>query len=138
MGILDKFLKNNKFYLELDNEKETYKWSTKISEKANPKETDAKQVKSDKVSPEDNGGQQKKVETGEVAAEDNQSATKTVNTSYGEEPAWVKSLYITKEKEEEVVEEKTFAAESVIAKPRPNRRPGGSINKFRDLARGMK
>lgn len=145
MGILENFLKNNKFYLELDNDKDTYKWPTKALEKTESKEkTKAKQAgadqaKSDKVELGDANGDQSNLKAGESLPETAQATTQAVDTSYREEPAWIKSLYVAKEEVvETMVVEKTFAAESTIAKPRPNRRPGGSINKFRDLARELK
>lgn len=150
MGILEKFLKNNKFFLELDNDKETYKWPTKISEKTKSKQVEpdkvksgkveAGQVKTEKVISKDVGGQKTVNTNGADTATKVQSAPQVVNTSYSEEPSWIKGLYEQKEEEvvEVVVAEKTFAADSVVAKPRPNRRPGGSINKFRDLARELK
>jgi len=148
LGILDKFLKN-KFYLELDNDKENYTWSTKASKKTKSKQVKTESAKADKVSLEDNkvsseGDKEQesiKPANRKDTANDAQSSPQPINTSYSEEPTWIKSLYNKQEEtveEEVVVVEKTFATDSLIAKPRPNRRPGGSINKFRDLARELR
>lgn len=143
MGILDKFLKN-KFYLELDNDKEDYNWSTKFIEKTKSKQVKTEKTKADKVSSQDSKGQEGVKSSKSATTEDTSSAVPSspqpINTSYSEEPAWIKGLYDKQEEEavEEVVAEKTFATDSLIAKPRPNRRPGGSINKFRDLARELR
>lgn len=129
-------MKNNKFFLELDNDKETYKWPAKTSEQTESEQVDSKSAQADKVSLQDADGQ----ETSELETSSKvQSAPQVIDTSYSEEPAWIKSLYTKKEEVEEViVVEKTFAADSGVTKPRPNRRPGGSINKFRDLARELR
>ncbi len=130
-------MKNNKFYLELDNDKETYKWPAK--EKVESKQVKTSQAKIEKVNPEDTDNK-KNIESSDVGTTDEvQPTPQPIDTSYSEEPAWIKGLYEQKEEiSETAIIEKTFAANAIVAKPRPNRRPGGSINKFRDLARELK
>lgn len=64
---------------------------------------------------------------------------KTTDTSYSEEPFWVKLMYKTSEqKAAEQSTEKTFATDYSISKPQPRRRPGGSLDPFKAMARQTK
>lgn len=61
------------------------------------------------------------------------------DTSYREEPFWVKLMYKSnEEKAAEKVQEKTFATDYLIEQPKARRRPGGSIDKFKVMARQTK
>ena len=63
----------------------------------------------------------------------------TVDTSYSDEPFWVKLMY--KNSEQQAAEnkaEKTFATDYLISKPQSRRRPGGSLDKFKTMARETK
>ena len=44
----------------------------------------------------------------------------------------------SEEKAAEAVQEKTFATDYLIEKPKARRRPGGSIDKFKSMARDTK
>jgi hypothetical protein len=64
---------------------------------------------------------------------------KAIDTSYSDEPFWVKQLYKTNEqKAVEENAEKTFATDFLISKPQPRRRPGGSLDSFKNMARQTK
>lgn len=120
-------------------DQEAYNWSTKVFKKSKSKSVKSEQATSTKAVSDKTNLAGKSSESQSATATSNPS-TQVIDTSYSEEPAWVKSLFVPKQEEvqEEVEIEKTFAADLAIAKPKPNRRPGGSINKFRDLARQLK
>jgi hypothetical protein len=66
-------------------------------------------------------------------------AKAVVDTSYSDEPFWVKQMYKTSEqKAVEENAEKTFATDFLISKPQPRRRPGGSLDSFKNMARQTK
>lgn len=89
--------------------------------------------KAKKTSIKNKKNQQKKSETS-VA-----TAPPAIDTSYSEEPFWVKLMYKTSEQQAaEQQAEKTFATDYLISKPKPRRRPGGSIDKFKTMARQTK
>ena len=48
------------------------------------------------------------------------------------------TVVVSEAKPQKTVPEKTFATDYLISKPAPNRRPGGSLNKFRVMTRTMK
>ena len=78
--------------------------------------------------------QKKKDSSSKVA-----SSPQVIDTSYSEEPFWVKLMYKTNE--QQVAEQKAeegFATKYLISKPKPRRRPGGSVDKFKDMARQTK
>ena len=59
-----------------------------------------------------------------------------IDTSYSDEPFWVKLMYKSSEqKEAEIKSEKTFATDYLISKPKPRRRPGGSIDKYKKMVK---
>ena len=67
--------------------------------------------------------------------EKEEAATAPVDTSYSEEPFWVKLMYKTSgQQEAEEKAEKTFATDYLITKPKSRRRPGGSLDKFKTMA----
>ncbi len=53
------------------------------------------------------------------------------------EPA-TEEVAVSETKPQETIPEITFATDYLIAKPAPNRRPGSSLNKFREMTRTMK
>ena len=56
------------------------------------------------------------------------------DTSYSDEPFWVKLMYENKEQTAQNAE-KTFATDNLISRPKARRRPGGSLDKFKEMAR---
>lgn len=60
----------------------------------------------------------------------------SVDTSYSDEPFWVKLMYETSEQKTAAQNaEKTFATDNLISKPKARRRPGGSLDRFKEMAR---
>lgn len=57
------------------------------------------------------------------------------DTSYSDEPFWVKLMYENKEQKAAQNAEKTFAPNNLISRPKARRRPGGSLDKFKEMAR---
>lgn len=57
------------------------------------------------------------------------------DTSYSDEPFWVKLMYENKEQKAAQNAEKTFAPNHLISRPKARRRPGGSLDKFKEMAR---
>ena len=57
------------------------------------------------------------------------------DTSYSDEPFWVKLMYENKEQKAAQNAEKTFATDNLISRPKARRRPGGSLDKFKEMAR---
>jgi len=60
-----------------------------------------------------------------------------VGLTYGGTPA-VKTTPDVSETDAKSVTIKTFATDYLLSKPAPNRRPGASLNKFREMTRTMK
>ena len=86
-------------------------------------------------SPEQNGKSASKTE----ANAPSQQAPASIDMSYSEEPFWVKLMYkTTEQKAAEESSEKTFATDYLISQPKPRRRPGGSLDKFKSMARETK
>ena len=86
-------------------------------------------------SPEQNGKSAPETE----ANTSSQKASAPIDMSYSEEPFWVKLMYKTSEqKAAEESSEKTFATDYLISQPKPRRRPGGSLDKFKSMARDTK
>jgi hypothetical protein len=104
--------------------------STKVvEEKKNKTPTKKKAAKkasaksSEKPSTESNNGQVPQVSS---------------SASYSETPAWVKAMY-KKNTQNEAESETTFATDNLMPLPnRSRRRPGPSLNMFKDMARQAK
>lgn len=75
-----------------------------------------------------------KVENKE-APKPQETSAPSVDTSYSDEPFWVKLMYETKEQKAAKNAEKTFATDNLISRPKARRRPGGSLDKFKEMAR---
>jgi hypothetical protein len=68
--------------------------------------------------------------------EPKKEAAPSVDTSYSDEPFWVKLMYETSEQKIAAQNaEKTFATDNLISKPKARRRPGGSLDRFKEMAR---
>ena len=169
LGKLLNIAKKEKFHLELDENKVINKVeavATKVKQETKQVVTEAKQVVEEsqpaiastvedvksgvvqaveEVAPDIVQTSSKPKKTS-IKDKKKKSSTPTANTtpavvdtSYSEEPFWVKLMYKTSEqKEAEQQAEKTFATDYLISKPKPRRRPGGSIDKFKTMARQTK
>ena len=82
--------------------------------------------------------QKSATESQKPATESQKPATNpqpVIDTSYSEEPFWVKLMYKTNEqKVAEKEAERGFATEYLISKPKARRRPGGSLDEFKKMA----
>ncbi|VEP16456.1 conserved hypothetical protein [Hyella patelloides LEGE 07179] len=150
LGKLINFGKKNKFYLEVG---ENASLADKVEAVATKVKEETKEVK--QAVTESQAVQEIKSETKQIAEEakskvatvaaksektkpapEKTPAPAVIDTSYSEEPFWVKLMYKTsQQKEAEQSAEKTFATDYLISKPKSRRRPGGSLDKFKTMAR---
>ena len=119
---------------------ETKEIAQKAQAKANEAASQLTKDSSKKLEKEASAKDSKKLEK-EASAKDSkkpekeEAATAPVDTSYSEEPFWVKLMYKTSgQQEAEEKAEKTFATDYLITKPKSRRRPGGSLDKFKTMA----
>lgn len=87
-------------------------------------------AKSSSAKVENQEGERKK-----EAPKSQETSAPSGDTSYSDEPFWVKLMYENKEQKAAKNAEKTFATHNLISRPKARRRPGGSLDKFKEMAR---
>ena len=151
LGKLINFGKKNKFYLEIDENAsvadKVEAVATKVKEETQEVVEEVKQAVTESQAVKEIKSETKqiaeeaksKVATVANKSEKSQPAPAVIDTSYSEEPFWVKLMYKdNQQKEAEQSAEKTFATDYLISKPKSRRRPGGSLDKFKTMARQSK
>lgn len=157
LGKLINFGKKNKFYLELDEDAnladQVEAVATKVKEETKEVVEEVKQAVTESQAVQEIKSETKQIteeaksKVATVAAKSKKPkpapektpAPAVIDTSYSDEPFWVKLMYKTGEqKEAEQSAEKTFATDYLISKPKSRRRPGGSLDKFKTMARQSK
>ena len=119
--------KSDSFYLKLE------------GEDAPEKPVVVAPVSEKKAKPELSKASASKETASASQGQEQQAKSTPIDTSYSEEPFWVKLMFKTsEEKATETASEKTFATDYLIEKPKSRRRPGGSIDKFKTMARQTK
>ena len=156
--------KSNEFFLELDETSDNQATETKVAEKkpepaAAPVE---KQPEPVAVAPEEKptevvatqpttknkktsikNGKKKATKTAATSASTS-TPISSKSTNYGGQPSWIQVMYNTSSSNgngngQVKVEEQTFATDNLLPTPSTyRRRPGPSLNKFKDMARQAK
>ncbi len=132
----------DKFHLELKDEEPVVVTVAPTSATPEVVEPDTEQteqvvaVASETASAETEASEEK---VAPAPAKITQAVSVKEDTSYREEPFWIKLMYrSSEEKAAETAQEKTFATDYLINKPRARRLPGGSVDKFKTMARQTK